>query len=307
MEIVNLKRSAKVRAFIKNMHNRIVKQAKNRLLGNLYLHLISELFFRFLQEKQLLNFLDGEFSADNYDGIVVFSFSNPALNLEEIINHFKIQSIDIIRAINRISCDKQRKASFDLKVVTQEAIELHQKPWLNSHITAPIDPSACTLKTETLSLSRRSNKSFSELDVFLESNISENCLKPLISIVLNSLSEVLESYIYTHPDFPSYISQQQWSDYHLNPNYIGLKSQIRFPKNTRPQPKILLQYLKNLLPKIQQLQFTEKLYTKIQKEQLSLSDNEILTSSGFLVTADYWQQSSLQDVESIFSQIDLSI
>ena len=175
------------------------------------------------------------------------------------------------------------------------------------HITAPIDPSACTLKTETLSLSRRSNKSFSELDVFLESNISENYLKPLISIVLNSLSEVLESYIYTHPDFPSYISQQQWSDYHLNPNYIGLKSQIRFPKNTRPQPKILLQYLKNLLPKIQQLQFTEKLYTKIQKEQLSLSDNEILTSSGFLVTADYWQQSSLQDVESIFSQIDLSI
>ena len=94
--------------------NTLIKQANNRLLGNLYLHLISEYFYIFLQNNNLLNYLDGEYSADSYDGIIIFS-SSFNLNLSEIIKNFSIKQSDVLRAILRTSYDKKRNPSYDIE------------------------------------------------------------------------------------------------------------------------------------------------------------------------------------------------
>ena len=133
--------------------NTLIKQANNRLLGNLYLHLISEYFYIFLQNNNLLNYLDGEYSADSYDGI------------------------------------------------TQELINLHQQPFLQHFITAPISPASCTLETPYFSLSNKINHNLIDLDIILdiilEINLTDDFLKPLASIVLNALSNILDI-LYLH-------------------------------------------------------------------------------------------------------------
>ena len=105
MEIVNQFGSHNCGSLL-NM-NTLIKQANNRLLGNLYLHLISEYFYIFLQNNNLLNYLDGEYSADSYDGIIIFS-SSFNLNFSEIIKNFLIKQSDVLRAILRTSYNKKR-------------------------------------------------------------------------------------------------------------------------------------------------------------------------------------------------------
>ena len=104
----------------------IIKQANTRLLGNLYQHLFSDYFYTILKEKHILNSLDENFTADNYDGIVVFSNTNNLINLTKVSAQFTIEQSNIIRAISRISCDKQRNAIYDLNSLTQEILNLHQ-------------------------------------------------------------------------------------------------------------------------------------------------------------------------------------
>ena len=103
----------------------IIKQANTRLLGNLYQHLFSDYFYTILKEKHILNLLDENFTADNYDGIVVFSNTNNLINLTKVIAQFPIEQSNIIRAISRISCDKQRNAIYDLNSITQEILDQH--------------------------------------------------------------------------------------------------------------------------------------------------------------------------------------
>lgn len=180
--------------------NTLIKQANNRLLGNLYLHLISEYFYIFLQNNNLLNYLDGEYSADSYDGTIIFS-SSFNLNFSEIIKNFSIKQSDILRAILRTSYDKKRNPSYDIERTTQELINLHQQPFLQHFITAPISPASCTLETPYFSLSNKINHNLIDLDIILdiilEINLTDDFLKPLASIVLNALSNILDI-LYLH-------------------------------------------------------------------------------------------------------------
>jgi len=171
--------------------NTLIKQANNRLLGNLYLHLISEYFYIFLQNNNLLNYLDGEYNADNYDGVIIFS-SSFDLNFSETIKNFSIKQSDVLRAILRISYDKKCEPSYDIERTTQELINLHQQPSLQHFITAPISPASCALKTLYFSLSNKINHSLIDLDIILEINLTDDFLKPLASIVLNALSNILD-------------------------------------------------------------------------------------------------------------------
>ena len=288
MEIVNQFGSHNCGSLL-NM-NTLIKQANNRLLGNLYLHLISEYFYIFLQNNNLLNYLDGEYNADNYDGIIIFS-SSLNLNFSEIIKNFSIKQSDVLRAILRTSYDKKRNPSYDIERTTQELINLHQQPSLQHFITAPISPASCILKTPYFSLSNKINHNFIDLDIILEINLTDNFLKPLASIVLNALSNILESYIYTMPNFTSYVYHEQWSDYQCDPTYIGLKLQLR----TSNQSQI----------DIKQLKFSEKLLSKIQLKSQLLTNEELLTSSGFIVTDQYWKKISLKDINRLYSSIHI--
>lgn len=284
--------------------NTLIKQANNRLLGNLYLHLISEYFYIFLQNNNLLNYLDGEYSADNYDGIIIFS-SSFNLNFSEIIKNFLIKQSDVLRAILRTSYNKKRNPSYDIGRTTQELINLHQQPSLQHFITAPISPASCTLKTPYFSLSNKINHNLIDLDIILEINLTDDFLKPLASIVLNALSNILESYIYTMPNFTSYVYHEQWSDYQCDPTYIGLKLQLRTSNQSQINIKTLTNYLNNQLSKIKQLKFSEKLLSKIQLKSLLLTNEELLTSSGFIVTDKYWEKISLKDINRLYSSIHI--
>ena len=140
METAKLNGSVKSGPNSKKMNNNdsIIKQANTRLLGNLYQHLFSDYFYNILKEKHILNSLDENFTADNYDGIVVFSNTNNLINLTKVSAQFTIEQSNIIRAISRISCDKQRNAIYDLNSLTQDfkssSINNHKK----YYITHPI-------------------------------------------------------------------------------------------------------------------------------------------------------------------------
>ena len=267
----------------------IIKQANTRLLGNLYQHLFSDYFYTILKEKHILNSLDENFTADNYDGIVVFSNTNNLINLTKV---------------SRISCDKQRNAIYDLNSLTQEILNLHQSIPIKN-ITSPIKSKDCNHKTQYFSLSRKSPGSFIEKDLIIDIEITENHLKPLASAIINSISSVLDPYIYIFPDFVPYITHEQWSDYQINPNYIGLKKQIRLLKTAKKIFPNLLKYLNTSLNEIKDSGFIDKFYRQLQTKGCLISDEELITSSGFLVTKEYWSNITISDIETIFSKINL--
>ena len=282
----------------------IIKQADTRLLGNLYQHLFSDYFYTLLKEKHILNSLDENFTADNYDGIVVFSNTNNLINLTKVLAQFTIEQSNIIRAISRISCDKQRNATYDLNSLTQEVLNLHQST-LTKNITSPIQSKDCTDKTQYFSLSRKSPGSFIEKDLIIDIEITENHLKPLASAIINSISSVLDPYIYIFPDFVTYITHEQWSDYQINPNYIGLKKQLRLLKTTKKLFPNLIEYLNTSLNEIKNSGFTDKFHEQLQTKGCLILDEELITSSGFLVTRKYWSNITISDIETIFSKISL--
>lgn len=284
--------------------NIIIKQANTRLLGNLYQHLFSDYFYTLLKEKHILNSLDENFTADNYDGIVVFSNTNNLINLTKVLAQFTIEQSNIIRAISRISCDKQRNATYDLNSLTQEVLNLHQST-LTKNITSPIQSKDCTDKTQYFSLSRKSPGSFIEKDLIIDIEITENHLKPLASAIINSISSVLDPYIYIFPDFVTYITHEQWSDYQINPNYIGLKKQLRLLKTTKKLFPNLIEYLNTSLNEIKNSGFTDKFHEQLQTKGCLILDEELITSSGFLVTREYWSNITISDIETIFSKISL--
>lgn len=282
----------------------IIKQANTRLLGNLYQHLFSDYFYSLLKENHILNSLDENFTADNYDGIVVFSNTNNLINLTKTAAQFTIEQSNIIRAISRISCDKQSNATYDLNSLTQEILDLHQSA-LTKNITLPINSKDCNYKTQYFSLTRKSPNSFVEKDLIIDIEITENHLKPLASAIINSLSSVLDPYIYIFPDFVTYITHEQWSDYQINPNYIGLKKQLRLSKTAKKIFPNLLEYLNASLNEIKNSGFIDKFHRQIQTAGCLISDEELITSSGFLVTKEYWSNITISDIETIFSKIDI--
>ena len=282
----------------------IIKQANTRLLGNIYQHLFSDYFYSLLKENHILNSLDENFTADNYDGIVVFSNTNNLINLTKTAAQFTIEQSNIIRAISRISCDKQSNATYDLNSLTQEILDLHQSA-LTKNITLPIKSKDCNHKTQYFSLSRKSPNSFIEKDLIIDIEITENHLKPLASAIINSLSSVLDPYIYIFPDFVAYITHEQWSDYQINPNYIGLKKQLRLLKTTKKLFPNLIEYLNTSLNEIKNSGFTDKFHEQLQTKGCLILDEELITSSGFLVTREYWSNITISDIETIFSKIDI--
>ena len=282
----------------------IIKQANTRLLGNIYQHLFSDYFYSLLKENHILNSLDENFTADNYDGIVVFSNTNNLINLTKASAQFTIEQSNIIRAISRISCDKQSNATYDLNSLTQEILDLHQSA-LTKNITLPINSKDCNYKTQYFSLTRKSPNSFVEKDLIIDIEITENHLKPLASAIINSLSSVLDPYIYIFPDFVTYITHEQWSDYQINPNYIGLKKQLRLPKTAKKIFPNLLEYLNASINEIKNSGFIDKFHRQIQTAGCLISDEELITSSGFLVTKEYWSNITISDIETIFSKIDI--
>lgn len=282
----------------------IIKQANTRLLGNLYQHLFGEYFYTLLKENHVLNSLDENFTADNYDGIVVFSNTNNLINLTKASTQFTIEQSNIIRAISRISCDKQRNATYNLNSLTQEILDLHQSIPIKN-ITSPIKSKDCTYKTQYLSLSRKSPNSFIEKDLIIDIEITENHLKPLASAIINSISSILDPYIYIFPDFVTYITHEQWSDYQINPNYIGLKKQLRLLKTAKKLFPNLLEYLNTSLNEIKNSGFINKFHEQLQAKGCLILDEELITSSGFLVTREYWSNITISDIETIFSKISL--
>lgn len=287
-----------------NNNDSIIKQANTRLLGNLYQHLFSDYFYTLLKENHILNSLDENFTTDNYDGIVVFSSTNNLINLTNASAQFTIEQSNIIRAISRISCDKQRNATYDLSSLTQEILNLHQSIPIKS-ITSPIKSKDYTYRTQHFSLSRKSPDSFIEKDFIIEIEITENHLKPLASAIINSISSILDPYIYIFPDFVTYITYEQWSDYQIDPNYIGLKKQLRLLKTAKKLFPNLLEYLNTSLNEIKNSGFINKFYEQLQTKGCLISDEELITSSGFLVTREYWSNITISDIETIFSKISL--
>lgn len=287
-----------------NNNNTIIKQANTRMLGNLYQHLFSDYFYTILKENHILNSLDENFTADNYDGIVIFSSTNNLINLTKVSAQFTIEQSNIIRAISRISCDKQRNATYDLNSLTQEILDLHQSIPIKN-ITSSIKSKNCTYKTQYLSLSHKSPDSFIEKDLIIDIEITENHLKPLASAIINSISSVLDPYIYIFPDFVTYITHEQWSDYQINPNYIGLKKQLRLLKTAKKIFPNLLEYLNTSLNEIKNSGFIDKFHRQLQTTGYLISDEELITSSGFLVTREYWSNITISDIETIFSKINL--
>ena len=306
METAKLNGSVKSGPNSKKMNNNdsIIKQANTRLLGNLYQHLFSDYFYTILKEKHILNSLDENFTADNYDGIIVFSNTNNLINLTQVSAQFTIEQSNIIRAISRISCDKQRNATYDLSSLTQEILNLHQSIPIKS-ITSPIKSKDYTYRTQHFSLSRKSPDSFIEKDFIIEIEITENHLKPLASAIINSISSILDPYIYIFPDFVTYITYEQWSDYQIDPNYIGLKKQLRLLKTAKKLFPNLLEYLNTSLNEIKNSGFINKFYEQLQTKGCLISDEELITSSGFLVTREYWSNITISDIETIFSKISL--
>ena len=306
METAKLNGSVKSGPNSKKMNNNdsIIKQANTRLLGNLYQHLFSDYFYTLLKENHILNSLDENFTADNYDGIVVFSSTNNLINLTNASAQFTIEQSNIIRAIFRISCDKQRNATYDLSSLTQEILNLHQSIPIKS-ITSPIKSKDYTYRTQHFSLSRKSPDSFIEKDFIIEIEITENHLKPLASAIINSISSILDPYIYIFPDFVTYITYEQWSDYQIDPNYIGLKKQLRLLKTAKKLFPNLLEYLNTSLNEIKNSGFINKFYEQLQTKGCLISDEELITSSGFLVTREYWSNITISDIETIFSKISL--
>ena len=306
METAKLNGSVKSGPNSKKMNNNdsIIKQANTRLLGNLYQHLFSDYFYTLLKENHILNSLDENFTADNYDGIVVFSSTNNLINLTNASAQFTIEQSNIIRAISRISCDKQRNATYDLSSLTQEILNLHQSIPIKS-ITSPIKSKDYTYRTQHFSLSRKSPDSFIEKDFIIEIEITENHLKPLASAIINSISSILDPYIYIFPDFVTYITYEQWSDYQIDPNYIGLKKQLRLLKTAKKLFPNLLEYLDTSLNEIKNSGFINKFYEQLQTKGCLISDEELITSSGFLVTREYWSNITISDIETIFSKISL--
>ena len=306
METAKLNGSVKSGPNSKKMNNNdsIIKQANTRLLGNLYQHLFSDYFYTLLKENHILNSLDENFTADNYDGIVVFSSTNNLINLTNASAQFTIEQSNIIRAISRISCDKQRNATYDLSSLTQEILNLHQSIPIKS-ITSPIKSKDYTYRTQHFSLSRKSPDSFIEKDFIIEIEITENHLKPLASAIINSISSILDPYIYIFPDFVTYITYEQWSDYQIDPNYIGLKKQLRLLKTAKKLFPNLLENLNTSLNEIKNSGFINKFYEQLQTKGCLISDEELITSSGFLVTREYWSNITISDIETIFSKISL--
>ena len=94
------------------------------------------------------------------------------------------------------------------------------------------------------------------------------------------------------PNFTSYVYHEQWSDYQCDPTYIGLKLQLRTSNQSQIDIKTLTSYLNNQLSKIQ------------LKSQL-LTNEELLTSSGFIVTDEYWEKISLEDINRLYSSIHI--
>ena len=306
METAKLNWSVKSGPNSKKMNNNdsIIKQANTRLLGNLYQHLFSDYFYTLLKENHILNSLDENFTADNYDGIVVFSSTNNLINLTNASAQFTIEQSNIISAISRISCDKQRNATYDLSSLTQEILNLHQSIPIKS-ITSPIKSKDYTYRTQHFSLSRKSPDSFIEKDFIIEIEITENHLKPLASAIINSISSILDPYIYIFPDFVTYITYEQWSDYQIDPNYIGLKKQLRLLKTAKKLFPNLLEYLNTSLNEIKNSGFINKFYEQLQTKGCLISDEELINSSGFLVTREYWSNITISDIETIFSKISL--
>ena len=91
----------------------------------------------------------------------------------------------------------------------------------------------------------------------------------------------------------------------MNPNYIGLKKQLRFLKTAKKIFPNFLEYLNNSLNEIKNSGFIDKFYRQLQTKGCLISDEELITSSGFLVTKEYWSNITISDIETIFSKINL--
>ena len=90
------------------------------------------------------------------------------------------------------------------------------------------------------------------------------------------------------------------------------KSKLYWSKKTNSSPKNrkkifpnLLKYLNTSLNEIKDSGFIDKFYRQLQTKGCLISDEELITSSGFLVTKEYWSNITISDIETIFSKINL--
>ena len=83
------------------------------------------------------------------------------------------------------------------------------------------------------------------------------------------------------------------------------KKQIRLLKTAKKIFPNLLKYLNTSLNEIKDSGFIDKFYRQLQTKGCLISDEELITSSGFLVTKEYWSNITISDIETIFSKINL--
>lgn len=84
-----------------------------------------------------------------------------------------------------------------------------------------------------------------------------------------------------------------------------LKKQIRLLKTAKKLFPNLLEYLNTSLNEIKNLGFINKFHRQLQTKGCSILDEELIISSGFIVTKEYWSNITISDIETIFSKINL--
>ena len=83
------------------------------------------------------------------------------------------------------------------------------------------------------------------------------------------------------------------------------KKQLRLLKTAKKLFPNLLEYLNTSLNEIKNSGFINKFHRQLQTKGCLILDEELITSSGFLVTKEYWSNITVSDVKTIFSKINL--
>lgn len=287
------------------MTQQCIKQVYSRSEALLYLHLVGDFCRRLLcEDSDYLEGLDGSFAADNYDGVLVFSLSGTAEKIINFNNMPDFEASDIERAVARIECYTGLSLIWSPQEITQKIKKIHHSQWMKTNISQPINYEDYYKKHSGLAKPIKPHKIYN-FDIFYELEDLPSELKPLAVVFLAVLSGINEILLYSNLETPYLSDTSFFADYSDFKNLVGLQHIFKSSKKPTEKPEQIQEILKLSIQTVRQRGFSKKLLQSLKLGKMHANNTELMTGSGFIVTQDYWQNITIQDIESFFDALKI--
>lgn len=259
---------------------KIIKQAEDRITANAYIHYASDLIYKKTAELGLLEGIDFEYYADNYENISVFRFKpkheKSIFDMRKFLDDSMISDESIDRAIKRIF--------LKFKINNEKADSIKTK--LYSYIrTSDFRKGQISDEVNYFSVKRRKNSD--SLNVILCFHNIAKELAPLATCLLRYLSLILDQILYTDNSSIFLLGNDTYSDFSVNEDFYGLQKEVFYEKPL--QKTALEQNIQDFKSKILHAEIVHRIYKQISGN-VEISDELLFDNCGYIVDKSYWTQ-----------------